>query len=432
MGRLAERLALERPEQRAWAMYDVANSAFFTTVITAVFPIYFANVAAADLPPAQATEHFTLATTLALLVVALLGPVLGAIADVRPWKKRLLGAFMLLGVAATLGMFAIGKGDWQLALVLFVIGNIGVASSTVFYDALLPHVARPTEVDRLSTAGYALGYLGGGVLLAVNLLMIKKPALFGLADGGAGVRWSFVTVAVWWLLFSLPILRRVPEPPQSGEARPGVSLWAQAFGSVGKTLRELRKFRHASLLLLAFLIYNDGISTIIRLATTYGSERGIPQGAQITAIMIVQFVGIPCSFLLGQLAGRLGAKRVVLLSLGVYGVISMLAYFMTTTLHFFILAGLVGLVQGGTQALSRSMFARMIPRARSGEFFGVWAVFEKFAGILGPAVFWLAIRSTGSSRSAILSIISFFVIGGLLLLRVNVTEGERAARDAER
>jgi UMF1 family MFS transporter len=424
----ADRLGLSRPELRAWAMYDWANSSYSTTVITAIFPIYFTRVAAGGMKPEVAASRFTLVVTIGMAIAAVLGPILGALADVRPWKKRLLAGFMLLGVATTAGLFAVEAGDWQLGAALFVLGNVGFMASQVFYDSLLPHIARPGEVDRVSTAGYAMGYLGGGLLLALNVFMIMKPALFGLADAVAAMRWSFVTVAVWWLLFSLPVLLKVPEPP-SAAAPSKRGLVRTTFTQLGHTLRELRRFRQAWLFLVAFLVYNDGVNTIIKLATTYATSIGIPTNAQITAVLIVQFVGIPFSFLFGSIASRIGARTALFGGLSVYVVISVLGYFMRTELHFFLLAGLVGMVQGGVQGLSRSLFARMIPADRSGEFFGLFAVFEKFAGILGPLVFWLAIETTGSSRTAILSIVAFFVVGAALLARVDVAAGERAARE---
>lgn len=434
-GGLLERVGLHRPELRAWAMYDWANSAMVTIVVTAVFPIFFATVAAADLPAEVATGRFAWATTAGLLLIAVLAPVLGAIADFAAVKKRMLGGFLGLGVAATGAMFFIGRGDWALAAVLFVLANIGANGSFVFYDALLPHVAREEEMDRVSTAGYALGYLGGGLLLALCLAMIQMPDLFGLGEGGAllATRLSFVLVAVWWLGFAIPLFRRVPEPPRAlepDETRAESPVRA-AFDRLGETFRELRGYRQALLMLLAFLIYNDGIGTIIRMATIYGTELGLGSSEMIAAIVLVQFVGIPFAFLFGGLAGRMGAKRAIFLGLVVYCGISVLGYFMTSALHFFALAGLVGMVQGGTQALSRSLFASLIPRHKSGEFFGFFAVVEKFAGIFGPAIFASTIAVTGSSRNAILSVIAFFVVGGFLLFFVDVETGQAAARAAE-
>ena len=430
---ILERLGLHRPELRAWAMYDWANSAFMVTVVTAVFPIYFSSVAAADLDPATASFRFALTTTFALAFVAVLAPVLGAVADYAGIKKKMLAACVGLGVVATGCMFFIQRGDWVLAALLFAFANIGVTSSLVFADSLLPHVARPDEMDRVSTAGYALGYLGGGLLLLVNLAWIQRPELFGLSGAALASRLSFLSVAVWWAGFSIPLFRKVPEPARTLEAdeRAGESAIRASLVRLRETLRELRGYRQASVMLLAFLIYNDGIGTIIRMATTFGTEIGLEQGDLIAAVVLVQFVGVPFAFVFGQLAARIGAKRAIFLSLAVYTVISGLAYVMTTATEFYVLALLVGMVQGGSQALSRSLFASMVPRHKSAEFFGFFGVFEKFAGIVGPGVFAVMILATGSSRGAILSIITFFVAGGLLLSRVDVEEGRRAARRAE-
>jgi len=430
---LLERLGLHRPELRAWAMYDWANSVFVTTVIAAVFPIYFSTVAAADLPPSVATARFATATTIALAVVAVLAPFLGALADYAAARKKMLAAFLGLGVLATACMFFIQRGDWELACVLFILGNIGASGSFIFYDSLLPHIASDAEMDRVSTAGYALGYLGGGLLLALNLAWIQQPGFFGIADAAAAARLSFLSVAVWWLGFSLPLFRYVAEPPRRLEAdeRRDTPLLRAVLAQLSETVGELRAYKQAVLLLVAFLLYNDGIGTIIRMATAYGTEIGIPQGALITAILLVQFIGLPCSFLFGSLAGQIGAKRAVLLSLLVYIAISIIGYFMTTAWHFYCLAILVGMVQGGSQALSRSLFASLIPRYKSSEFFAFFAICEKFAGIFGPAIFAGMIMATGSSRNAILAVLLFFIAGGMLLALVDVAEGQRMARAAE-
>lgn len=410
-------------------MYDWANSAFWTTVIVAVFPPFFSDYAAAGLTPNEATARFAWATTAAVAVVAVLGPILGAIADYRAAKKKMLAAFMGLGVAATLMMATIDRGDWVYAALLFVVANIGVAASQVFYDSLLPHIAAPDELDRVSTSGFALGFLGGGVLLLVNLAWILSPGTFGLPDTVAAIKLSFVSVAFWWLIFSIPLLRRVPEPPPTlewGEGGSGHSM-RMALIRAWETFRELRGFRDAFLMLVAFLLYNDGIQTIIRMAAIYGAEIGIDRNAQIAAFVVVQFTGIPCSFLFGSLAGRIGAKRALYFALVIYTGISVLGYFMTATWQFFALAFLVGTVQGGSQALSRSVFARMIPKHKSSQYFGFFSVFEKFAGIAGPALFATSVTLFGSSRAAVLSVILFFIAGGIVLTRVNVAEGEARA-----
>ncbi len=424
--RWAERLGLGTPEVRAWALYDWANSAFITTIVAAVFPIYYNSVAADGLAPDVSAFRFSVATTVALAISATIAPVLGAIADVRAMKKSLLAAFMLLGVAATAAMASIGTGDWQLALGLFMIGNIAVSASIAFYDSLLPHVAAPEDLDRVSSAGFALGYLGGGLLLLLNLAWILKPGWFGLPDAGTATRVAFVSVAVWWLVFSLPLLRRVPEPPVPPRARAAIGdAVREAFSDLASTFRHLRRYRQAFLMLVAFLVYNDGIGTIIRMASLYGAQIGIAQEHLIAALLLVQFVGVPCSFLFGRLATAIGAKPAIFVALAVYAGISVLGYFMTTAVHFYLLAVLVGTVQGGSQALSRSLFASMIPRDRTSQFFGFFAVSERTAGILGPLTFAVAVAVTGSSRAAILSVIAFFVVGGLLLTLVDVEEGRR-------
>jgi len=441
--RLLASLGLNRPELRAWAMYDWANSAMITTIITAVFPIYFSKVACAGVAPEAASGRLALATTIGMVLIAVASPILGAYADHKAQKKRLLGIFLALGLASVAAMYFIHTGDWVLAAVLFILANIGANGSFVFYDSLLPHIASHDEIDRVSTAGYALGYVGGGVLLALNLAWIQKPEWFGLPSGEGltaaqatlPARLSFLSVAVWWLVFSIPLFRRVPEPGLGADA----GRWADlhpvraTMMRLRETGRDLRRYRQGFLMLLAFLVYNDGIGTIYRMATIYGTELGIDDGAMIAAILIVQFVGIPCSFAFGALAGRLGVKRSITLGLIVYTLICIVGYYMKTSRDFLVLAVLVGTVQGGTQALSRSLFAGLIPRSRSGEFFGFFAVVEKFAGIFGPALFWAINQMTGSSRGAILAIFGFFAVGGLLLAMVDVEEGRREARagDAE-
>ncbi len=436
-----EALGLHRPELRAWALYDWANSAMVTTIIAAVFPIYYGQVACAGFRKGLSTQYYATATTIGMVIIAVLAPILGTIADTRPIKKRLLGGFMALGVATVAAMFFIQRGDWLLASTLFILANIGANGSFVFYDALLPHVAREDEVDRVSTAGYALGYIGGGLLLALNLAWIQKPEWFGLPSGPnltpsqetLPARLAFVSVAVWWVVFSIPMFRRVSEPPvrlESDENR-GQNPLKVAFVRLGETGRALRRYKNGFLMLLAFLIYNDGIGTIIRMATKYGEELGIGEGTMILSLIVVQFVGIPFAFAFGILAEHFRAKNLILMSLVVYVGISILGYFMKSNWHFVLLAVLVATVQGGSQALSRSLFASLIPRDRSGEFFGFFAVVEKFAGIAGPALFALSIALTGSTRGSILTVIPFFLVGGALLWMVDVEGGRKAARAGE-
>jgi UMF1 family MFS transporter len=429
-----DRVGLGRRDLRAWALYDCANSAFQTTIIAAVFPIYYQKVAAAGQPEAAAMSRFAWATTLAILIVAVIAPLLGAIADYTAVKKRLLAVFLAIGASATAAMYWIERGDWQLALVLFVIGNVGVAGTIVFYESLLPHlVSSEQDLDRVSTAGYAVGYMGGGALLAVNLMMIQKPEWFGIPDAGTATRLALASVAVWWVMFSIPLFRRVPEPAVRIEAdeRRGGNVFRTGTERLRETFHELRRYRDAFVFLLAFLLYNDGIQTMIRMATIYGTQIGLPESAMITALLLTQFIGIPCAFAFGMLGSRIGAKTAVFGGLAVYVLITLLGYFMSTATHFFALAVLVGMVQGGTQALSRSLFASMIPRHKSSEFFAFFSVFERYAGVLGPAIFAFVIERSGSGRSAILAVAVFFVLGAGVLTFVDVGRGRRAARAAE-
>lgn len=437
---LLERLALAGPQRkaaRAWVTYDWANSAFITTVVAAVFPPWLVGLAAGPNATegmrAQATGRLSLTTVIALTFIAVASPLLGAIGDRAPIKKRMIAFFTVVGALATAGLYLVPSGDATTALWLFAIGNIAANGAFVFYDSLLPHIAPPEELDRVSTAGYAIGYLGGGLLLLVNVAMILSPATFGLAGADSAVRLSFLMTALWWIGFAIPLFRHVREPDIPAERRATSAGHAirEGLRDLAGTWRELRRFPQAGLMLLAFLIYNDGVGTIIRMATAYGQEIGLAQGDLILALVIVQLVGIPASFAFGQLAGSIGPRKAIFLGLGAYAAVSILGYLMTSSLHFFVLAGLVGLVQGGVQALSRSLFASLIPRHRSSEFFGLFAVFEKFAGILGPGLFFLANEAFGSSRPAILGVIAFFLVGGWLLARVDIVAGQRAARAAE-
>jgi len=435
-----ERMALGRPEARAWALYDWANSAFWTTVITAVFPVYYLQLAR-ELDGETAQARFALATTLALAVSAAIAPLLGALADFRALRKRLLGLFGALGALSTAMLFFALPGDWEFALFWFGAANVGAAASVAFYDALLPHVARPGEMDRLSAAGFALGYLGGGLCLALSLVWIARPGWFGLPTGEGlapaaatlPVRLSFLAVGLWWLVFMLPLLRVVKEPPRllESDEQAGASVLRTSLARLGETFRELRTYRQAFLMLVAFLVYNDGIVTIIRMAALYAADKDLPGSVVIGTILGIQFVGMPCAFAFGAFSRRFGARRLVLAGLVVYFGIVLLAYRMTTPVHFVCLGLLVALVQGGTQALSRSLFASLIPPHKSGEFFALFGVGEKFAGIFGPLLYGLAVEGLGS-QGAILSVLPFFLVGGFLLTRVDVESGRAVVRALER
>jgi len=415
----------------AWCMYDWANSAFATTVMGALFPpFYRALVTESGLAENTATAYWGYTTSIALLVIALIAPVLGAIADYTGGKKRYVAFFAGLGILATAAFVFIGTDTWLLASILYIGGNLGFAGANVFYESLLPHIAQKDDIDQISTKGYALGYVGGGILLVLNVLWIMKPAMFGMPDIAFALRASFFSVSVWWGLFSIPLFRQVPEPPAARETGPAINPVKAGFSRLTATFHEVTRYRQLLLFLIAFWIYNDGIGTIIKMATAYGDEIGLKLTDMTIALIMTQFVGVPFSFLFGTLAKKLGTKRSILLALGVYTLISIAGYFMRTATHFYVLAFLVGTVQGGSQALSRSLYGAMVPKHKTAEFFGFFSTSSKFAGIAGPLLFGVVSQIAGQSRLSIVSLIVFFTVGGLLLTRVDVEEGIRVARVA--
>jgi len=424
----------------AWSMYDWANSAFATTIMAAVLPIYYRAIAEPTLTGNQITSYWAYTNSIALLLIAIISPILGAMADFKGQKKRYLTIFALGGIIATAFMFFLTTGDWFLASSLFILGNIGFAGANVFYDSLLPHISKKDDIDQISTRGYAMGYVGGGILLAINLAMIMLPDFAPQLLPGVDLvafkvlmtRVSLASVAVWWLVFTIPLWKRVAEPPrQVFQGEMDSNPFKAGFKRLGETFKEIRKYGDLFKFLVAFWLYNDGIGTIIKMATTYGDEIGIPDTSLIVVLLMVQFVGIPFAFLFGWLAKKIGTKKSIYLSLGVYALISIGGYFMSNATHFLILGFAVAMVQGGAQALSRSLYGRMVPKSQSAEFFSFFSVSGKFAGIFGPLIFGLVSQLFGNSRLGIISLIIFFISGGLLLTRVDEEKGIQVAREAD-
>ena len=432
---IGSRLGLDSRERLGWALYDWANSAFATTIMAAVLPVYYASVAGAGLSGNTASVYWGYTTAAGLLVIALVAPVLGSVADYVGAKKRFLAAFLGLGVVFTAGLFFTGEGDWLLTSALFVVANVGFAGANIFYDSLLPHVTDEEGTDRLSAAGYALGYLGGGLLLVLNLAWILSPSTFGISNTASASRWAMLSVAVWWTVFSIPIFRYVDEPEPRNrtaeELASNPSPVRAGFGQLRRTFSEVRQYRHLFVFLLAFWLYADGIGTIIKMATVYGATIGIGQQDLIGALVLVQFLGIPFAFAFGSLSDRIGAKRGIFVGLFVYAGVSVGGYFISEDWHFWVLAAVVATVQGGTQALSRSLYSTLVPASKSSEFFSFYSVSSKFAGIFGPLLFSVIGSLTGSSRLSIVSLLVFFVGGMVLLWFVDVEEGRRVARDAQ-
>lgn len=422
---------------RAWTMYDWGNSAFATTIMAAVLPVYYSTVAGANLPKNIATAYWGYTTAFAALIAALISPVLGAVADFRGSKKKFLTAFMVIGVTATALLYFVRTGDYLLASLFFIFGQIGFAGSLVYYDALLPHVARQDEIDQVSSRGYAMGYIGGGILLAINLVMIMfVPTFFPEEQQGVMTelmtRLSFVTVAIWWFIFTLPLLRQVAEPQR--RILPGEEHFnplQASFKRLGHTFSEIRRYRDLATFLLAFWIYANGIGTIITMAVAYGAEIGLGQTTLIGTLLMVQFLAAPFAILFGRLAKKTGTKRAIYLSLGVYTLISIFGYFLKFEWQFMALGALVATVQGGSQALSRSLMGKMMPKSQSAEFYGFFSVFEKFANVAGPFLFGIVATLMGESRLSIVSLIIFFGVGAYILTKVDVERGIKAAAEEE-
>lgn len=418
----------------SWCLYDWANSAYATVILAAVLPVYFVSlvpVEGARLSlfgwthnmPASALWGY--AVSLSMLLVAISAPFLGAHADRSASRRHWLIFFCLIGSVATALLFLASSGRYLLAAGLFVIANTGFAAGNIFYNAFLPALAEGNDVDRLSARGFASGYIGGGLVLLVVFVMIQFHGVFGFADAGAASRAGFLLTGLWWLLFSLPMFHYVREDVFVHEPQPML----QGFRAYVKTFAEIRRYRDLLLFLVAFLFYNDGIQTIIVVSAIFGREElGLSQGTILGAFLMIQFVAMPGSLLFGRLAERFGPKKSVLASLFLFAGVTIYAFFMAAAYEFWILGFVVALILGGSQAISRSLFASLIPTGKSAEFFGFYAISGKFASIFGPMIFALIADLTGSTRHAILALIVFFVVGIVLLLRVDIERGRQLAR----
>ena len=412
----------------SWAIYDWANSAFATTVMAGFFPLFFGSYWADQANPQASTFYLGAAVSIASVIIAVLAPILGSIADRGSAKKGMLFAFAYLGILSTAALWFVSRGDWFFAALLYVLGTVGFAGGNIFYDSLLVSVSPREKVDFVSSFGFALGYIGGGLLFLVNVLMFQKPELFGIPDATTAVRIAFISVAIWWGIFSVPIFLFVKEP-QTGTARNLVEAVKDGISQLKTTLGQIRKLKVVGTFLLAYWFYIDGVDTIIRMAVKYGSALGFSSGSLITALLVVQFIAFPGALLYNLFAARIGVKRAILFAICAYACIAVFGYFMQTEVHFFLLAALVGLFQGGIQALSRSFYSRIIPFNQAGEFYGFFNMLGKFAAVLGPFLMGSVTILTGSDRFGILSIFILFLAGGIIFSRVDQAEGERMAAE---
>ena len=406
----------------SWALYDWANSAFATTVIAGFFPIFFREFWSGDVDGTLTTFRLGVASSISSLVIVVLAPILGAVSDRAGIKKKLLMVFAFIGIVSTFGLFLVGQGLWLPAIVLFVVASLGFSGANVFYDALLLDVA-PTRdrIHQVSGFGYALGYLGGGLLFAFNVFMVLNPQLFGLANAGQAVKISFVSVALWWAVFSIPILLFVKEQSPGATSSNPI---AAGFRQLGQTLKNIRAQRTIMVFLFAYWFYIDGVDTVFRMSVDYGLSIGLGSNDLIGALLLVQFVAFPAALIFGKLGQRIGAKSGIYVGIFVYIVATVWAYFISSGIEFYILATMIGLVIGGIQALSRSLLGQLIPPEQAGEYYGFFNMVGKSAAVIGPfLVGWSA--AMFGARNSILSVIILLVLGAVLLWFVNVADDRK-------
>ena len=441
---------IDRPAS-AWAFYDWANSAFSTTVMAGFFPVLFKQYWSAGVDVAESSYRLGVANSLSSLAIALVAPALGAIADAGGSRKRFLLVSAAIGIVATAALFFVGSGAWVAAAVLYVAAAIGFSASMIFYDAMLLDVSTPETSDYVSSYGFALGYLGGGLLFAVNILMYRMPETFGLTDGTTAARWSFLTVAAWWALFSIPLARVVREKgarghlfserPPAGVARgapvaPGDGVtsdrtrgaaFVRGMQAFADTFKHLRRHRVVLMFLLGYWFYIDGVHTLVRMGMDYGLSLGFSASSLIVALLMIQFVGFPATIAFGRIAERFGARAGILTAIVVYIAICVWGYRIQSPWEFYVLAGGIGLAQGGINSLSRSLYSRLIPADESAQFFGYYNTIGRFSAVLGPWVMGAVGLATGNPRLSMLALILFFVLGAAFLLRVPKDAGRIGA-----
>ncbi len=420
-----------------WIMYDWANSAFATTIMAGFFPIFLKQFWSASADTTVSTARLGLANSIAGITVGLSAPVLGAIADKGTSKKKFLLFFAYMGVVMTSSLYTVSKGNWPIAVMLYVLATIGFSGGNIFYDALITGVASEKKIDFVSALGFSLGYLGGGILFTLNVWMTRSPETFGFADAGETIKFSFLSVGIWWAVFSVPLFLFVKEPRnEKANSATGISMVKAGFAQLKETFHKIRHLKTIFLFLVAYWLYIDGVNTIVHMAVDYGISIGFESSDLIVALLVTQFVGFPAAIVFGYLGVKIGARRAIFIAIAVYLFVSIWGAFIQSKKEFFILAVIVGLVQGGIQALSRSYYAKIIPVDKSAEYFGFYNMLGKFSVVIGPVLIGgvgLLVKSMGyssniASRAGIISVSFFFIAGGTLFYFVHEEKGRDEAK----
>lgn len=414
------KITLPTKPQWAWALSDWANSAYTTTVITVFFPIFFKQYWASSLTASESTFYLGFSNSLNSIILFVIAPFLGAIADISGRKKSFLLLFTLIGSLTLIPFYFIQQGDWLTALIFFTLSNIGYWASLIFYDALIMNVANAQNLSFVSSLGFSLGYLGGGLLIVLNAWAVTSPHTFGLASAADAVKWSFLSVAVWWILFSLPLYFWVPEI-KTRQERP---TFAKVLKDVLGTFKKLSQQRALFYFLLGYIFYIDGVNTVIKMAVDFALSIGLESSDLIKAIILVQFVGFPATLAYAWIAHRIGDRRSIYLGLSIYSGVTIYCFFVSTSTEFYTLALVIALAQGGIQAMSRSYFGKMTPPENAGEFFGIYNMVGKFSAILGPLCIGVLNLATNNPRLSLSVVLLFFVAGAVLL-----SMSSRAARN---
>ena len=401
-----------------WAFYDWANSAFATTVMAGFFPIFFKSYWAAELQDTESTFIIGSANSIVGLLIAISAPIMGALADAGNSKKKLLITFATIGIIATGYLFFIPESSWRFAITFYAIGVIGFSGGNIFYDSLLVSVAKEDERNRVSSLGFSLGYLGGGLLFLLNVLMFSFPNAFGLNSQIEAVLWSFLSVAIWWTIFSLPLVAGVKEPGVNEKSKSLLQTSKDAFKSLRQTSQSISQYRSAVIFLLAYFLYMDGVDTIIRMSTSYGSDIGLSAQSMISALLLTQFIGFPATLVFGRYSDKFGHKQTLSFAIVVYIGVVLFSSQMDTAIEFFIMASVIGLVQGGVQAISRSYFSSLIPADKAAEFFGFYNFIGKSSVFIGPFMVSGIALITNSPSAGILSLLLLFIPGLILLRKV--------------